>query len=293
MASSISSCSINECKRSCRALCLCCQQYLCLDHLNEHDKIINAQLPLLTDQINSLYNQLNNEVVIQPSNLTDLNQWRENAHHTIEQFYERKRQQFDELIQGRRNNQKKELNEMKMKFNELIEKQEGTKEEIDFMKKSIEFIEKDVNDLHHIHININPLVINDNLISIPNETTNNDNHLTTHQKRSVTSPDESSTKSMKLSRWKIEQQTSGITDSMRINVLNTMSSLIDTYGSLNMQKIIKDMKNWLNETYGKQWNVEIIDKHQKQSFQNIHTNEYLTVKETKLEWTIVIFKETS
>ncbi|CAF1503392.1 unnamed protein product [Adineta steineri] len=293
MASSVRSCSIKECKRSCRALCLCCQHNLCLDHLNEHNKQVNAELPLLTDEINSLSHQLKNSIVIEQSCLTDLNQWRENAHHSIDEFYKRKREQFEELMQRRRNNQKKEFNEMKIKFKEIIKNQEGTQEEIDSIKKSIKFIEKDINELRHIHLNINQLLINDNLISIQNETTNNDNHLRKQQKRGITSPDESSAKLMKSSRWEIERQPSGITDSMRIDVLSTFGNLIDTYGSSKMLKIVKDMKNWLNDTYEKQWNVEIFDKHQYQSSQNIYSNQYLIVKETKLEWTLVIFKEIS
>ncbi|CAF1503418.1 unnamed protein product [Adineta steineri] len=289
MASSTSSCSFKECKRSCRALCLCCQQYLCIDHLNEHDRLINVQLEFSIDRVNSISEQFNNSVVIQPFNLTDLKQWCENAHHTIDEFYKRKREQFEELIQRRRNKQQQEFNEMKMKFKELIAKHDGTKEEIDSMEKSIEFIEKNIKDLHHILFDINQLVIDDNLISIQNETTNNDNH----QKPCENFRDESSAKSMKSSRWKIEQQSSGITDSMRLNVLNTISNLIDTYGSSKMQEIIKDTKNWLHETHEKQWNVEIFDKHQYQSSQNIYSNQYLIVKETKLEWTLVIFKEIS
>ncbi|CAF4276982.1 unnamed protein product [Adineta steineri] len=185
MASSARFCFINECKRSWRSLCFCCQHNLCLDHLVEHENLIHAQIPLITDQINSLSHLLDDDIVIQPSCFIDLNQWRENALRTIEQLYEGKRQQLEDLIQRRRNKQQQEFDEMKMKFEELIKNQEGTKEEIDFMRKSVEFIKKDIEDLHHIHFNINQLVIDDNLISIQNETTNNDNHL---RKRRVTCP---------------------------------------------------------------------------------------------------------
>ncbi|UJR12740.1 hypothetical protein I4U23_016914 [Adineta vaga] len=286
MASSIRSCQINECKRSCRAMCLCCQQYLCLNHLNEHENLINSQIPLLTDQINSLSDQFNNNIEFEVSCFNDLNQWRENAHQTVEQFYQRKYEQYQEFIQMKRGKQKKEFNEMKINFNKLIQEQEATKEEIDSMKESIQFIEKDISELQHFHSIINPLIIDENLITIPIE-----NHGTVHSKRTVIFPERSSAKSMKLSRWEVEKQSKGITDSMRINILNTISMLIDTHGPLKMEYISKDMKNWLNESYGKHWNVEIIDKNQYQYSHTIYPIEYLQVKETKLDWIIGIFKE--
>jgi hypothetical protein len=99
---------------------MCCQQYLCREHLKEHDNLINDQLPILTDQINALSDQLNNSVLLESSCLTGLNQWREDAHRAVDQCYERKHRQFEELIQGRRDKQKKELDQMRVNFTELI-----------------------------------------------------------------------------------------------------------------------------------------------------------------------------
>ena len=144
MASSTQHCAINDCKRPCRALCLCCDQYLCRDHLNEHDTLINAQIPLLMDQLNSLSDQFNRDDGSEFVFLKDIEQWRENAHRTVDQFYERKLQQRQQVIQIKRSKQKKEFDRMKLNFNELVQQQEATKQQIDSMKQSIEFFEHEL-----------------------------------------------------------------------------------------------------------------------------------------------------
>ncbi len=51
-------CEICGPKRTSRALCNCCQQYLCRDHLKEHDDLLNDQIEPLVDNINQLADQL-------------------------------------------------------------------------------------------------------------------------------------------------------------------------------------------------------------------------------------------
>ncbi|CAF1116149.1 unnamed protein product [Adineta ricciae] len=282
MASSTQHCAINDCKRPCRALCLCCDQYLCRDHLNEHDTLINAQIPLLMDQINSLSDQFNHDDGSEFAFLKDLEQWRENAHRAVDQFYEKNLQQCQQIIEIKRNKQKKEFDQMKLNFNELVQQQDATKQQIDSMKQSIQFFEQSIKELPYFHLNINPLAIDDNLIILPTEN---------HQNTSFTFPNKRSSHTEDRStRWEVEQQSRGITDSMKINILNTMSVLIDTHGPSSIGNLIKDMQNWLNESFGKHWIVQIIDQRQKHSSQTIYPIESLQVKETRLRWTIGIFK---
>ncbi|CAF3889040.1 unnamed protein product [Rotaria sp. Silwood1] len=167
-------CVFSGCKRPSRALCICCQQCLCRDHLKEHYDLVNAQLPPLAHQINALSNQFNNGVLLESSELTELKQWREDAHKTVDQFYERKYRQFEQVIQERKDKQKKELDRMRSNVNELIQEQEATQDQIDIMTESIRSLERDVNNLEHVHFNINPLVIDDNLISVAQETASRD-----------------------------------------------------------------------------------------------------------------------
>ncbi|CAF3941370.1 unnamed protein product, partial [Rotaria sordida] len=53
------SCSITTCKRASRFLCDCCQQNLCIHHLNEHNTLVISELNPLIDDINLLNNRLN------------------------------------------------------------------------------------------------------------------------------------------------------------------------------------------------------------------------------------------
>ncbi|CAF5069113.1 unnamed protein product, partial [Rotaria sp. Silwood1] len=183
----------------------------------------NAQLPPLADQINALSNQFNNGVLLESSELTALKQWREDAHKTVDQFYERKYRQFEQVIQERKAKQKKELDRMRSNVNELIQEQEATQDQIDLMAESIRSLERDVNNLEHVHFNINPLVIDDNLISVPQETASrdlllvpsmhqtmqstpdrvmsNDKHRVEHQKRNSCFPGKQNT-DFKTSRTK-------------------------------------------------------------------------------------------
>ncbi|CAF1207679.1 unnamed protein product [Rotaria sordida] len=222
MASSSQPCAVSECKRPSRALCNCCQQYLCRDHLKQHDDLIDAQLPHLADKINVLSDQFNNSTLLESSGLTELNRWREDAHKTVDQFYERKCQQFRQVVQERQNKQRKELDRMRSNMNELIREQEATQVQINSMTESIRSFEQDINNLQHIHFKINPLVIDDNLISIPQETTsrdllhepprhqtmqstsnivsNNDRHLPANQKRNPSFPGKE-TRGFQISRF--------------------------------------------------------------------------------------------
>ena len=86
-------------------------------------------------------------------------------------------------------------------------------------------------------------------------------------------------------------QTAGITDMMRVNILNIISTSIDTHGPSEMQKIAKDVKTWLDETYGKYWAVEISGASKNQPVYMFYESKYLKVKETRLGWTIQLYKQ--
>ncbi|CAM4870167.1 unnamed protein product [Rotaria socialis] len=297
--------SIASCKRPCRALCLCCQQYLCRDHLKEHDDLIDAKLPPLVDQINTLSDQLNKGTSLESSCITALNQWRDNAHRTVDQFYERKRQQFEELIQEKRNRQKQEVIHIGSNVSELIRGQEATKEQIDSITDYVRILEQDINKFEQNQFVLTPLVIDDSLISIRQDaashgllssTTNSadsilssGNHPSARQKRNIGTADNVFSKSIKLNRWEIEEQT-GITDTMRINILSIISTTMDTHDRSATKAVARDVKNWLDGTYGKSWTVEIYDKQEHQPQRNITSSKYFQVKDTKFGWTILMFK---
>jgi hypothetical protein len=52
------SCAVAKCIRASRGLCDCCTQYLCIQHLSEHNASLISQLNPLTDEINALGDRL-------------------------------------------------------------------------------------------------------------------------------------------------------------------------------------------------------------------------------------------
>ncbi|CAF4234517.1 unnamed protein product, partial [Rotaria sp. Silwood2] len=95
------SCSIEKCTRTSRGLCDCCQQNLCLQHLNEHNTLLVSLLNPLADELNALgvrLETLNIEKVIGNSR-QKLEQWRQDCHKKIDCFFGQKCQELDQLIQ--------------------------------------------------------------------------------------------------------------------------------------------------------------------------------------------------
>ncbi|CAF1116155.1 unnamed protein product [Adineta ricciae] len=94
-----------------------------------------------------------------------------------------------------------------------------------------------------------------------------------------------------MGRWEILQQQSGITDTMKINILSTLRTTIDIHGSSNKTKICTELQSWLITTYGKVWAVIIADTSTYSYSVNPYDNKYLLVRETDLKWDIAVFQQ--
>src|SRR5689334_12955101 len=94
------SCAILTCKRTSRALCQCCNQYLCRNHFIEHDDLLNFKLNPLVDQINELADRITGFNINQLRNypLEKLNKWRDDCHRSIELYYKEKCQELNHFI---------------------------------------------------------------------------------------------------------------------------------------------------------------------------------------------------
>ncbi|CAF4899194.1 unnamed protein product [Rotaria sp. Silwood1] len=168
------SCSINKCIRSSRGLCDCCQQNLCLQHLNEHNALLISQLNPLTDEINAFedrLNTLNIQKIIDHSR-EKLEQWREDCHKKIDYFFEKKCQELDQLVNENVGQQRRELNQIQMKITEFINTQETTRQHIDLLTSAIRQLETNMNNIEQTHITVNtrPLVIDETFILIKKTT---------------------------------------------------------------------------------------------------------------------------
>ena len=94
-----------------------------------------------------------------------------------------------------------------------------------------------------------------------------------------------------MSKWEITTKQSGITDTMKINILSTLRTAIDMHGSSNKTKICTEVQSWLNTTYGKVWGVIIADT-STYSFAVIpYDNKCLHIRETDLKWDIGVFQQ--
>jgi hypothetical protein len=92
-------------------------------------------------------------------------------------------------------------------------------------------------------------------------------------------------------QWEIVQQKAGITDTMRINILSTINTAINTYGESEKFKIAADVSNWLEATYGKKWGVVIGDTDTFKSIYSYYESKYLVVNEKGFGWRIEVFQQ--
>ncbi|CAF3974716.1 unnamed protein product [Rotaria sordida] len=169
MYSSISprSCSNPGCKHSSCALCICCNQYLCIEHLQNHsNKQNDHQLTSLITEINILSDRFHHVSLVEPYLITSLDKWRTDAYRTIDHFYETQRRHFEQFIKENHDKQRKEIDHLRLKINDLIREQNATQEDINLIKDTIKLIEQDLNDLSNIQCNIRPLVIDENIAQI-------------------------------------------------------------------------------------------------------------------------------
>ncbi|CAF1458715.1 unnamed protein product [Rotaria sordida] len=165
MASSSQMCSIETCKRSAHALCYCCQKSVCIEHLNEHSHRLNDQLLPLADDINDLFDRFNNVLLPQSAFCIELDNWREEAHQTIDHHCERKKQEFDKLIMNERQKQKIDLDHLRYQIDESIKKQETTTEYVDSMNNSLRCLQRQINELEIPPV-LSPLDIDEHIVDI-------------------------------------------------------------------------------------------------------------------------------
>ena len=159
MASSASVCASTKCEFSSCARCHCCDQDLCPDHIKEHKDLLNFKLIPLTDEINALSSGLEHFSF----NFDGLEKWRAEAHQTIDDFYERKRQ---ELLEERKKKSREHLQQIQSNVVLLLQKQGATHENIESLTKSIDSIRQQLNDLHRTGLILTPLTIDNNTIRL-------------------------------------------------------------------------------------------------------------------------------
>ncbi|CAF2455365.1 unnamed protein product [Rotaria sp. Silwood2] len=167
-------CAIEKCIRASRWLCDCCQQNLCLQHLNEHNALLISKLNSLNDGINELGDRLETKSIYKAitDNRQKLEQWRQDCYKRIDCLFEQKCKELDQLVNEIVDPQRKEINRIQLKIPELINTQETTREDIDSLTSTIHQLERYMNNLEQgcLTINIRPLVIDDTVVVIEKKT---------------------------------------------------------------------------------------------------------------------------
>lgn len=149
-------CAVSKCNRVSRGLCDCCQQNLCLQHLNEHNASLISQLNPLTDELNVLGDRLKAVDVqrIVGSCRRKLQQWRDECREQIDRLFMQKCQECDRLVHERTSEQRDKLVELRMKLTELINAQETTRQDIDQLTKTIRQLNKDMDKIEQFSSSI-------------------------------------------------------------------------------------------------------------------------------------------
>jgi hypothetical protein len=162
-------CAITTCKRTSRALCYCCQQELCLQHLKEHNDLLIAQLNPLVDKIDNVSNRLksiNIEKTVDDCR-QKLEQWRVDCHKKIDDFFEQKYQEIYQPLTEKMEKRREEIDQIQSKVAALLHQEEVTRQDINLLTATIRNLDKEVSKIEHTAFNttILPLVL-DNLVHI-------------------------------------------------------------------------------------------------------------------------------
>ena len=163
-------CVLDKCSRISRGQCDCCNQQLCLQHLNEHNASLINQLNPLTDEFNTLTDRLNR---LNIENMTadsrrKLEQWCDRSHQQIDRLFQQKCEELDRIMNEKIQKQRDEVTHLQSKIAEIIRNQETTRQQIDSLTTMMHMIKEKMNELEKTSFRVTTqrLIIDDGLISI-------------------------------------------------------------------------------------------------------------------------------
>ncbi|CAF1285221.1 unnamed protein product [Adineta ricciae] len=166
-------CDIANCRRISRALCHCCNQNLCRDHLNEHDDMLNSQLNPFADEVNQLSERLNCIDVRQliAYDTEQLLCWREHSHRLVEDYFNYKQQELDEYVNKKIRQKIEDVQHLRGLVNECARKQDTTIDDLKSIASIITLLQKEITAMEQksFRFNINPLHIDQRLIQLEEE----------------------------------------------------------------------------------------------------------------------------
>jgi hypothetical protein len=132
--------------------------------------MLNNRLNPLIETVNTLNSRIRTTDIQKTINnyCQKLEQWRLESHQKIEQFFEQKCQELNQLIVEKINEEQEEINKIQSNMNELIRDQQVTREDIYQLTSTIDRLEREITNLEEnfIEIHTSPLILENNLINI-------------------------------------------------------------------------------------------------------------------------------
>jgi hypothetical protein len=147
-------CLIETCKREAETYCYHCSKDVCTKHYLEHKKGIQEELPLLTDEVNLIYDRLRRNDGSQMSvpqcfitACSQLDKWREDCHQHIDIICQRARTQIENIIDRHKRGETQKavknlesLEKMRQELRELLKEGDVTYRQLQTMKQQLEEI---------------------------------------------------------------------------------------------------------------------------------------------------------
>jgi hypothetical protein len=163
-------CSRTDCVQTSRTLCYCCNENFCHDHFNEHIDLFQQQLHPLSDQVNLLIDQLNgiNTDDIVGGTNKQLDAWRVNVHHTIEQLINDKRSAITRHVNETVNHQRSEIHRIRESIKELDNNKTTNMKSINAISLDLRTIGQNIMKLvqHDVNIDMSPFELYNQLMQI-------------------------------------------------------------------------------------------------------------------------------
>lgn len=142
---------------------------MCMFHLNEHHHALNSQLHPLIDEANALSERLTSINLTKKvtSCRQQLEQWRLSHHQKIDQLFEEKSRELDELIAKKMTKQQEKITEVREKLTRLTAEQGITSQDINLLTSNIRYLEGTMHSIEKtsFHVTIQPLTIDNQLIT--------------------------------------------------------------------------------------------------------------------------------
>ncbi|CAF1048618.1 unnamed protein product [Rotaria sp. Silwood1] len=163
-------CVIDKCRRIPRALCQCCKQDLCYQHLWKHNDLIISQLKSLRTgihEVNHRFKTVNTQELIKNFD-RQIKEWRIDCYVIIDRLFDQKRLEFHEYIHEKVGKQREHIDQLQKRIDELVEAEGGNQQEVELIKSNIHDLNEKIDKIEKAIFPITtlPLVVDEHIIQI-------------------------------------------------------------------------------------------------------------------------------